>query len=314
MEKITSMSFWRLNFIGTIILGIQIPSATLDHVTSANGKSVLSNICQMDAHTTFRHFHKAPRRSPTLISTQSKQTHAGGFRGGTRKGLDLTFGLKDGSLWTGDVASQPSGGILLRSMLRVEDKVVISGPSLLVDEILRVFDAPNLKTLVSTTWGDSLFALRRPDHKESTVICMHLVKKESVGTCPIIHTSPRVGLDLSHPSTKPEPSDNRVAFIGRLHRFYRHPELLVHNGRLQTFVGLLCDLRIRKGTEASLNSHLAATGKFTPKSVEKYLSEFRRGQSSGKLDKFVQLDGKGSSTPSTYLNLMGTLHRMGLLI
>jgi len=53
-------------------------------------------------------------------------------------------------------------------------------------------------------------------------------------------------------------------------------------------------------------------GKFSAKTVEKYVAEFHRGQESGQLQDFIGLRGK-TSGPALYLQLMGTLHRLKLL-
>jgi hypothetical protein len=65
-----------------------------------------------------------------------------GYRGGSRKGVDLTFGQPDGSA---------AGGILLRSMCQVDEKGedvpdrVISGPSKLVDELVSLSGADSIE-------------------------------------------------------------------------------------------------------------------------------------------------------------------------
>jgi hypothetical protein len=198
-------------------------------------------------------------------------------------------------------------------MRRVKEGTVISGPSLLVDEILRVFDAPNLNTLVSTIWDNELSALRIADSINPTS-CMYLVENKRYSGDGKMYSSPRVGLDLSNANTKASPTDPRVAFVGKSHRFFRHPELLMKNGRLQTFVGLLRQLKRERTTEASIAPLLAAMGNFTEQSIEKYTAEFRWGESSGRLQHFIDLGGKTTAaTPANYLRLMGTLHRMYII-
>lgn len=242
-----------------------------------------------------------------------KASPAGGFRGGTRKGLDLTFGLKDIDAKLSVDRNHPTGGVLLRSMRRVNDGTVISGPSLLVDEILRVFDAPNLNTLVSETWNNQLFALQTPESAKS-FSCMYLAKKDVyLARCDrMIYSSPRVGLDLSNPDTKASATDPRVTFVGKFHRFFRYPELLTKNGRLQTFVGLLCRSKNERSNETGIASLIAITGKYSEASVKKYTAEFRRGESSGRLEHFVGLSEK-TTAPANYLRLMGTLYRMKII-
>lgn len=70
---------------------------------------------EIQAHPALWHFHRSGNATTTL---------AGGYRGGTRKGLDVTFGNE-----------QARAGILLRS-LQAEDGTVICGPSKLVESVL----------------------------------------------------------------------------------------------------------------------------------------------------------------------------------
>ncbi|KAF8641302.1 hypothetical protein AX16_010081 [Volvariella volvacea WC 439] len=56
---------------------------------------------------------------------------------------------------------------------------------------------------------------------------------------PVIHRSPRIGLELSHPGTKPSPTHPRVVYVQRPYRYFIHPDLLTANGRAHTFLGVL---------------------------------------------------------------------------
>jgi hypothetical protein len=197
-------------------------------------------------------------------------------------------------------------------MKRVDDGVVISGPSLLVDEILRVFGASSLNHLVSTIWDNGLLAYGQPSADAAQRSRMFLVPNAIENSDNLFYTSPRVGLDLSNPETVPVATDNRVTYVGRQYRYFRNPELLLANGRLQTFVGLFRHAKQRASTEASIASFVATSGKFSAKTVEKYITEFRRGQNTGKLQNFVGLAGKNSG-PAVYLQLMGTLLHLNLL-
>jgi hypothetical protein len=59
----------------------------------------------------------------------------------------------------------------------------------------------------------------------------------SHATSPVFR-SPRIGLDLSNPETKANPTHPRIVFVGKLYQYFTHPELLIANARIQTFVGL----------------------------------------------------------------------------
>ncbi|RUP49457.1 hypothetical protein BC936DRAFT_142487 [Jimgerdemannia flammicorona] len=67
-----------------------------------------------------------------------------GFKGGTRKGLDVTIG---------DEARAVRGGILIRAMREVDGaRKVVEGPSLVCDRILEELGARTVKELVEETW------------------------------------------------------------------------------------------------------------------------------------------------------------------
>ncbi|KAG1736431.1 uncharacterized protein EDB91DRAFT_1238056 [Suillus paluster] len=259
------------------------------------------------------YFHRAPKRN---LSTTV--TAAGGYRGGTRKGLDLTLG---GPVCT-KASSSPEpcvtstilrGGALLRTIRRCHDQKVISGPSLLVDEVLRVCSASNLNDLVSVKWQGDISALSTPTQLRST--CMYLRKRpaSSLATSPVLR-SPRIGLDLSNPETKASPTHPRVVFVGKLYRYFTHPELLVANGRTQTFVGIY--LTLVEGKKYALGSlkfrnELSKLTGMKDTTLAKYLSDYQLGFEKGKLVSFVGACGKGvSASASAYLRMMGTLARV----
>ncbi|KAF2074069.1 hypothetical protein CYY_004638 [Polysphondylium violaceum] len=76
----------------------------------------------------------------------------GTFRGGSFKGLDITFGCGD------DVY----GGILIRSLKRVDSQsTIVDGPSLCVDHILKLTKQADIKTFVATA-GRSVFESKNP--------------------------------------------------------------------------------------------------------------------------------------------------------
>ncbi|KAG9317912.1 hypothetical protein JVU11DRAFT_2143 [Chiua virens] len=82
------------------------------------------------------YFHRSPRRADTSVPGLPV-TAAGGYRGGTRKGLDMTVGAPC-IIQTSNAPVTVRGGALLRTIRRRLDNHVVCGPSLLVDEILRL--------------------------------------------------------------------------------------------------------------------------------------------------------------------------------
>ncbi|OSX59608.1 hypothetical protein POSPLADRAFT_1078945, partial [Postia placenta MAD-698-R-SB12] len=262
------------------------------------------------------YFHRAPRRSkdPTV-----SQTAASGYRGGTRKGLDLTMGappVRTSPYFAPSAQSTPCeppirGGVLLRTIRRISDAKVISGPSLLVDEVLRASGAASIAELVATQWGGdiSAFSVAAP-----AACRLQLTRRVAApATRPQVYRSPRIGLDLSSPDI---PADGvqqlahpRVVFVGLPYRYFVHPHLLTANGRGQTLLGVYdaCTAADPHEDEARLSEVVRLTG-LKDATVQKYLSEYRVGLQGGGLKPFLGVAGKGASaSPTTFMRMMGTL-------
>ncbi|KAL0950402.1 hypothetical protein HGRIS_010360 [Hohenbuehelia grisea] len=264
------------------------------------------------------YFHRAPRRSND--STKSL-TSTSGYRGGTRKGLDITIGGPVKSPYFQNVedesseAYSPRGGILLRTLQRSDDKVV-SGPSLLVDEILQRSGASSIKELVDTMWRGDI-SVCPPScssdevREESTERHVFLRLQPSVvvktDDLPHIYTSPRIGLDLSHPGTLASPNHPRVVFISKPYRHFIYPHLLKSNGRAQTFLGVNRHSLKDHPRDPFLDTIVRLTG-MSANSAAKYLADYESGKASGVIQGFVGLPGKGvCSSASRYLKLIGAL-------
>ncbi|KAL1682749.1 hypothetical protein EV122DRAFT_287017 [Schizophyllum commune] len=235
------------------------------------------------------YFHRAPGKGTTK------------YRGGTRKGLDLTFG--DATAY---------GGVLLRSVQRAGSAEVISGPSLLVDKIVSLSGATDLVDLVENKWaGDTsaftpngLFLRRRDDtactgHRE---LCR----------------TPRVGLDLSTAS--------RAEYVAKAYRYIASFDSPLKS-KAQTFAGAVhhcCHAPTRpegdfplfaKVTkalhEASLTQRLVKLTALSSAVVARYLKDYRAGFDKSSVKTFVGKKNVASS-PSSYLSMMGALHRSQL--
>ncbi|KAJ3978399.1 hypothetical protein F5890DRAFT_1422643, partial [Lentinula detonsa] len=175
----------------------------------------------------------------------------GGYRGGTRKGLDITIGPSAtipspyfSALPTGDANSSTRGGILLRTLRETSTGRVISGPSLVVDEILKLSCANSISDLVEKQWKGNISAFRGNEQSGSGEHTLHFMLKHEVETQAVyLYKSPRIGLGLSHPSVSPSFADPRVVFLSKPYRYFIHPELLTSNGRPQTFIGILNSLQ-----------------------------------------------------------------------
>ena len=133
---------------------------------------------------------------------------------------------------------------MLRTLRRVSDSTVISGPSLLVDELLRSSVVDDIPELVNDKWLGAISAFRAPPSAENPdlnpVSLFIGVKDKTASTrAPLqIYKSSRIGLDLSHPSTRLDPSDRRVRYVSNPYRYFVLPHLLTANGRGQTFLGV----------------------------------------------------------------------------
>ncbi|TFK24710.1 hypothetical protein FA15DRAFT_618982 [Coprinopsis marcescibilis] len=209
------------------------------------------------------YFHRAP-----LFSADSNRslTSTTSYRTGSRKGLDLTIGRPESQAHPGDGAKEPPrlrGGVLLRS-IRVLSSTgagktkVVSGPSLLVDEILSLSGSPEIPDLVQNKWNADTSAFPNANSSttststvtaESPSISLRLVHKAALGltattttSATKIYSSPRIGLELSHPGTgsaKVRPPHSRIRFLPRKYRYFTCPKELTANGRYQTCLGLL---------------------------------------------------------------------------
>ncbi|KAF9489404.1 hypothetical protein BDN71DRAFT_322362 [Pleurotus eryngii] len=243
------------------------------------------------------YFHRAPRRSanPDHIATSLT-----GYRGGTRKGLDLTIGKPPISAATSPYFSCAAtattsddvdirGGILLRTIQRRDkSSQVISGPSLLVDELLRASSVQKIPELVDQKWGGDRSAFRSST-KSSTVLRLTYSASNRDLT---VYRSPRIGLDLSHPA----------------YRYFVQPALLTANGRCQTLLGVYEQSADDGLSEEKMRRRISELTGIKLQTVEKYLRDYQTGVSDGDLTIFIGPSGKGvCSSPSRYLQMMGAL-------
>ena len=242
-------------------------------------------------------------------------TDPGGYRSGSRKGLDLTFGTP--------VTDQPStsaapagtrGGILLRTLRRKSDRKVISGPSLLADEILRLSGTASIVELVDQEWCGDISAWPIPSANRRTSLRIERATDTSSLKPPSVYRSPRIGIDLSHFSTTESLTHPRVVYVSKPYRYFIHPQLLTANGRVQTFLGVYnaCRASGRNSNNAfGLRRDIIRIGGFSDKVAEKYLADYKDGFKNGSLKAFIGARGKGtSSTASGCLKLFGTLARL----
>ncbi|KAF8334805.1 hypothetical protein F5887DRAFT_1253632 [Amanita rubescens] len=259
------------------------------------------------------HFHRSPR--PSKDSRRSLTSLS--YRGGSRKGLDLTI-----------ASSSPQkdirGGILLRTLSRTSpDPKIICGPSLIVDEILHASGAVrSISSLVETKWDPStgLKAFRTGESlsKSTHLTLLPREVEQPRGSHPTVYRSPRIGLDLSHPGTTPTRDHPRLQYLPKPYRFFIYPDQL-DKGRPQTFLGVLHSylpsppLRPGPGplrADPAVRAQVMTTMAIKRGTFDKYFDDYATGVDKGAIRTYVGTAGKGAaSSPATYLRMIGTLER-----
>jgi len=135
------------------------------------------------------------------------------YRGGSYKGLDVTFG--DGEACT---------GILIRTLQR-SDGTIVNGPSLVVDSLLHLTAKCSVQTLDRAIADRSAWSSLSP---------LRLVLSEN-RVDPLVRTA-RVGLSMKRFANQPTAND----YLERRYRFLTEPGL-VKKGKPQTIRALLRD-------------------------------------------------------------------------
>ncbi|CAM0135854.1 hypothetical protein VKS41_001708 [Umbelopsis sp. WA50703] len=141
-----------------------------------------------------------------------------GFRGGTRKGMDITMG---------DGRNECKGGFLIRAVQHIASGTVIDGPCLLVDNILKILKMNNIKDLVNTFFNQSKGTA---DDKSSGFWLEHHpppasesgTKRKLDYQEPQVYRSIRIGLGLK----AKHDHLHRLDYVGRPYRFVIKPHLL----------------------------------------------------------------------------------------
>jgi len=188
---------------------------------------------------------------------------------------------------------------------------------------LRSSGADDIPELVNEKWLGDISAFRAPSSVEdpdSNPVTLFIGVKQTATTStrapPQIYKSPRIGLDLSHPSTRLDPSDRRVRYVSKPYRYFTLPHLLTTKGRGQTFLGVHdhCVNELQISKTSLLVGKIASLTGLQSQTVDKYLNTYRDALESEELERFIGARGKGaSSSPGTFLQLMGALQRRELV-
>jgi 3-methyladenine DNA glycosylase Mpg len=182
------------------------------------------------------------------------RTH-GVYRGGSFKGLDLTFGQGDAS-----------GGILIRG-LETPDGTLIDGPSLCVDHLLDVTGAATVAELDRTinkrlAWEDGnplmLEAIDTPDDRP-------------------LFRSPRIGLSLKKNALRKE----ATRFILRPYRDLSEPRR-TKKGKLLLVLALYA-----QGVD---NELIQFKTNCPRRALERYIADFERGRKEADFTPFFGVD------------------------
>ncbi|CAG8496623.1 9579_t:CDS:1 [Ambispora gerdemannii] len=241
-----------------------------------------------------------------------------GYRGGTRKGLDITFG---------SVAENIYGGILLRTIQNLKTNEIIEGPSLIVDKIMELCGKDrqrilSVRELVEDVWNRKIGAFKNM-HNSNNLVYIDIDEKlkederpkkrpkveESAlspriegSLSPVnshkIYTSPRIGLTLSNTS----PSEiSRITFVLKPYRYFALPHLL-KKGKIQTIVGLYDRFKDTQKVAKTIGGVMAESV------VRKYITEIDTGYNTGKIDQFMGKKGKGGNA-SEYCHMVGIVRK-----
>jgi hypothetical protein len=221
---------------------------------------------------------RAAEHPDPFIHGEQLQLHCGSwyfhrsngvYRGGSFKGLDLTFG--DLRLY---------GGVLFRG-LETADGSFVDGPSLLVDHLLRATQTATVRELDALIAGRVAWDLSSP-------LCFENV--EPPRTQPMFRSA-RVGLTLKTAHHKPE----ATRYILRPYRYLTEPRRTA-KGKVQIVLAL-------HGCGSSVEEICRATG-CPRKSVQRYLDEYETGRRLGSFSSYHGME----LAPRELCRLHGTWH------
>ncbi len=192
---------------------------------------------------------------------------AGEYRGGSFKGVDLTFG--DG---------RAMFGMLVRTIV-APDGTVIDGPSLTVDHLLAQTKAAGVATLDAVIAG-------RPAWDPSNPLAVREVDPPRSAT---VYATGRIGLTLKWARGKPD----RPRYVMRPYRFLTEPRA-IKKGKPQLVLALH-----RQGKTAGEIHELTGVPR---KTIDRYIADYALGQAAPDFSGYF---GKDLSTPDL-CKLIGT--------
>ncbi|ORY99555.1 hypothetical protein BCR42DRAFT_430193 [Absidia repens] len=158
--------------------------------------------------------------------------HSNGFRGGSRKGMDVTLvGVDDTGAIKNLAHAGGGGGILIRAVQCTTTNKVIEGPSLLMDLILKSLGHTSIKAMVANGFekGNAQPCFDKSSGLFFAPKIQHYQHREE------LLTSCRIGLGLKNHTPSME---KRLAYVCRSYRFVAHPRLL-KKGKIWTILEMI---------------------------------------------------------------------------
>ena len=202
----------------------------------------------------FTHCSEAQRGSGRWYFHRAGPKLSDGYRGGSFKGLDLSFGPGG------------YGGILVRSLRRDADGAFINGSSLRVDHMLSTTGSADVAALDASVQGHAL------DDPSSPLAL--LPRPASSGSQAFVYETARVGLTLKRVAEFP----SMPKWIGRNYRFLTATRE-IKKGRAQ----LIVSLHERGASEGDIRR---LTGS-PRKTIEQYLAAYAEGLAAGELAPYL---------------------------
>jgi len=260
------MNFLNLSNEEYIGLSFDDIFSKIAHMIINEGILVINNkkyiICEIEFYLSVVD-HKDPFihgdvEQSTIGNWYFHRQNGGSYKGGSFKGLDLTFGYS---------TKKSYGGILLRSIKSVLSGNILEGPCRIVDYILKECGKSTIKDLVD---GNNLEKLLFMDMSASTLpavpaipvastvptVPLVLIKKQDSSRDEIIYKCPRVGLTLKNGTKEKE------IYLMKNYRYLIHPES-IQKYKFGTV------LNLHKNNITSEN--IAAIMDSSTKSINKYI-------------------------------------------
>lgn len=193
----------------------------------------------------------------------------GVYRGGSFKGIDLTFGTE-----------KAHGGILIRGIEK-PDGSLIDGPSLCVDHLLDATGADDVATLDKAIGSRVAWDPKNPLQ----------LRELDEPTSRSIYRTARIGLSLKKSKKSPEPP----RYVVRRYRYLSEPRR-ISKGKLHMVLALHAE-----GLSAEEIHDVTGCPKAT---VERYIADFEEGCKEDGFDCYYGID----LSPKELCRLHGTYH------